>query len=86
MRRALALAARPVVTAAPIWFLLAVALNGRGLREQMHRLLLGRPGVPTGEAVAPSLLGFAHLLLGSVVGGLLWLRLRSAGPVDGVGA
>lgn len=62
-----------------------VALNGLGLREQMHILFLGPLGVPKGEAVALSLLVFAHLMLGSVIGGLLWLRLRSFGGLERTG-
>lgn len=71
----------PLLTAAAAIAMLTsvpVALNGLGLREQMHILFLRPLGVPKEEAVALSLLVFGHLMLGGVIGGVLWLRLRAA--------
>jgi hypothetical protein len=50
-------------------------VNGLGLREQLHALLLQPLGVPREAAVAISLLIFAHLLVSSLVGLVFWLRL-----------
>jgi glycosyltransferase 2 family protein len=54
---------------------LPVSLNGLGLREQLHVVLLQPLGVPREAAVAISLLLFAHLLVTSVGGFILWLRV-----------
>lgn len=51
-----------------------VAINGLGLREQLHVLMLEPLGVPKEAAVAISLLVFAHLIVASIAGGLLWWR------------
>jgi glycosyltransferase 2 family protein len=53
-----------------------VSLNGLGLREHLHALLLAPLGVPREVAVAISLLFFTHLLVSSVVGAVLWIRSR----------
>jgi glycosyltransferase 2 family protein len=52
-----------------------ISLNGLGVREQLHVWLLAPLGVPTEVALAISLLLFAHLLVASVVGLVLWLRM-----------
>jgi uncharacterized protein (TIRG00374 family) len=52
-----------------------ISLNGLGVREQLHVWLLAPLGVPTEFALAISLLLFAHLLVASVVGLVLWLRM-----------
>jgi glycosyltransferase 2 family protein len=52
-----------------------ISLNGLGVREQLHVWLLAPLGVPTEVALAISLLMFAHLLVASVVGLVLWLRM-----------
>lgn len=51
-----------------------IAINGIGLREQLHVLLLEPLGVPKEMAVAISLLLFGHLLVASLAGGFLWWR------------
>jgi hypothetical protein len=51
---------------------LPIAINGLGLREQLHVLLLGPLGVRREVAVAISLLLFGHLLAASLAGGVLW--------------
>jgi hypothetical protein len=58
-----------------------ISLNGLGVREQLHVWLLAPLGVPTEVALAISLLMFAHLLVASVVGLVIWLR-RPAVPAD----
>jgi hypothetical protein len=55
-----------------------VSINGLGLREQLHAILLQPLGVTREAAVAISLLTFAHLLVSSLVGVLFWLQLPSA--------
>ena len=69
----MAVASAAVLTNIPI------TVNGLGLREQLHVLLLTPLGVPKEAAVAISLLLFGHVLLVSVAGGLVWWRL-SRGP------
>jgi uncharacterized protein (TIRG00374 family) len=54
-----------------------VSVNGLGLREQLHAVLLQPLGVPREAAVAISLLIFAHLLVSSVLGFLFWMRTPS---------
>jgi uncharacterized protein (TIRG00374 family) len=63
------------VTTASLLSNLPVSVNGLGLREQLHALLLQPLGVPREAAVAISLLIFAHLLVSSLIGLLFWLRL-----------
>lgn len=63
------------VTTASFLSNLPVSVNGLGLREQLHALLLQPLGIPREAAVAISLLIFAHLLVSSLVGLLFWLRL-----------
>jgi hypothetical protein len=71
----------PVLTALASLSVLStvpVAINGLGVREQLHVLLLAPLGIDGEVAVAISLLLFAHMLLVSVAGGLLWWRIRRA--------
>ena len=63
------------VTTASLLSNLPVSVNGLGLREQLHALLLQPLGVPREAAVAISLLIFAHLLVSSLLGLMFWLRL-----------
>ena len=63
------------VTTASLLSNLPVSVNGLGLREQLHALLLQPLGVPREAAVAISLLIFAHLLVSSLLGLAFWLRL-----------
>lgn len=51
-----------------------VALNGLGLREQLHAALLAPLGVPREAAIGISLLFFGHLLLASLLGMMFWMR------------
>ena len=50
-----------------------IALNGLGVREQLHAWLFAPLGVPKEVAVALSLLLFAHVIAASVCGMVLWL-------------
>jgi len=63
------------VTTASLLSNIPVSVNGLGLREQLHVILLQPLGVPREAAVAISLLIFAHLLVSSLVGLLFWIRL-----------
>jgi uncharacterized membrane protein YbhN (UPF0104 family) len=69
------------VTTASFLSNLPVSVNGLGLREQLHVLLLQPLGVPREAAVGISLLIFAHLLVSSLFGLLFWLRLPAM-PVE----
>lgn len=53
---------------------LPVAVNGLGLREQLHLALLGTFGLTPEAAASISLLLFAHLLAISAVGAVFWMR------------
>jgi uncharacterized protein (TIRG00374 family) len=55
-----------------------VSVNGIGLREQMHALLFASIGVPKEVSVSLALLLFSHFLLLSLVGCILWFRIRPA--------
>ena len=63
------------ITSAAVLSNIPVTVNGVGLREQLHVLLLTPLGVPKEAAVAISLLLFGHVLLVSIAGGLLWWRM-----------
>ena len=52
-----------------------VSVNGLGIREQLHALLLQPLGIPREAAVAISLLLFGHAVLSSVFGFVLWVRM-----------
>ena len=54
-----------------------ISVNGIGLREQLHYLLFGSLGVSKELAVGISVIIFSQLLILSIFGGLVWLRLRS---------
>jgi hypothetical protein len=54
-----------------------ISVNGIGLREQLHYLLFGALGVSKELAVSASLLVFSELLLLSLVGCVVWLRVRT---------
>ena len=63
-----------VVTTTAVLSNVPISLNGLGVREQLHVWLLAPLGVPAEVALAMSLLMFAHLLVASGVGLVLWLR------------
>jgi uncharacterized protein (TIRG00374 family) len=63
------------VTTASLLSNIPISVNGLGLREQLHAILLQPLGVPREAAVAISLLIFAHLLVSSLLGLVFWLRL-----------
>lgn len=54
-----------------------ISVNGIGLREQLHYLLFGSLGVSKELAVGISVIIFSQFLILSVLGGLVWLRLRA---------
>jgi uncharacterized protein (TIRG00374 family) len=64
------------VTTASLLSNIPISVNGLGLREQLHAILLQPLGVPREAAVAISLLIFAHLLVSSLLGLVFWLRLE----------
>jgi glycosyltransferase 2 family protein len=66
------------VTTASLLSNIPVSINGLGLREQLHAILLQPLGVTREAAVAISLLTFAHLIVSSLVGLLFWLRLPAS--------
>ena len=53
-----------------------ISVNGIGLREQLHYLLFAEMGLSKEVSVSLSLLVFSYSLVLSVVGYVLWLRLR----------
>jgi hypothetical protein len=65
-----------VVMATAVLSNIPVSLNGLGLREQLHALLLAPLGVPREVAVAVSLLFFCHLLVSSLFGAVFWIQSR----------
>jgi uncharacterized membrane protein YbhN (UPF0104 family) len=62
------------VTAVAVLSNIPIAVNGLGVREQLHAWLLAPLGVPKEVAVAISLLLYGHLLVGSLFGLMGWLR------------
>src|SRR5262245_4834152 len=54
-----------------------VSLNGIGLREQLHSILVVSLGVSKELAVGISVIVFSQFLILSVFGGLVWLQLRA---------
>ena len=68
-----------IVIAIAILSNIPVALNGIGLREQLHSLFFVALGISKEVAVGASLLLFSGLLSVSIVGSLFWLR-RSRHP------
>jgi uncharacterized membrane protein YbhN (UPF0104 family) len=69
-----------VVTTTAVLSNVPISLNGLGVREQLHVWLLAPLGVPTEVALAISLLMFAHLIVASVLGLVLWLRMPALPP------
>ena len=67
-----------IIVSMAIFVNIPISVNGIGLREQLHSMLFGTIGITKEVAVSLSLLVFAHMLLLSLVGWLLWFRLRSA--------
>ena len=63
-----------VVTATAVLSNIPISLNGLGLREQLHAVLLAPLGVPPEMAVAISLLLYGHLVIASVIGLVFWLQ------------
>jgi glycosyltransferase 2 family protein len=61
------------VTAIAALSMVPLAINGLGLREQLHVLMLGTLGVPREVAFAVSIMLLSHLLLVSLIGLVLWL-------------
>lgn len=66
------------VTTASLLSNVPISVNGLGLREQLHAILLQPLGIPREAAVAISLLIFAHLLVSSLFGLVFWLRLPAS--------
>jgi len=69
------------VTTASLLSNVPVSVNGLGIREQLHALLLQPLGIPREAAVAISLLLFAYVLVSSLVGFVCWLRMPAL-PVN----
>ena len=72
---------------------LPVAINGLGLREQLHLALLGTFGLSAEAAAGISLLLFANLLAVSTIGAICWLSTpggraanRAVNPAPAAGA
>lgn len=63
-----------------------ISVNGIGLREQLHYLLFASLGVSKELAVGISLIVFSQFLILSVLGGLIWLRLRARASLNDVAA
>jgi len=61
-----------------------ISVNGIGLREQLHYLLFGSLGVSKELAVGISVIIFSQLLILSIFGGLVWLRLRARASLTDV--
>jgi uncharacterized protein (TIRG00374 family) len=57
-----------------------ISLNGVGLREQLHFVMLGAIGIPKEAAVAISLIVYSQLLLLSLVGCTVWLKTKPGRP------
>jgi hypothetical protein len=63
-----------VVASTTVLSNIPVSLNGLGVREQLHVVLLGPLGVSREMAVAISLLLYGHLVIASVIGLAFWLQ------------
>ncbi|HXG87690.1 MAG TPA: lysylphosphatidylglycerol synthase transmembrane domain-containing protein [Vicinamibacterales bacterium] len=74
------LAVTAAVTAIATLSNVPIAVNGLGLREQLHLALLAGFALSREAAAGISLLLFGHLLLISAIGALLWLRGPATGP------
>ena len=68
------LAVAAAVTAIATLSNFPIAVNGLGLREQLHFAMLAGFGLSKEGAAGLSLLFFGHLLVLSIVGGALWAR------------
>src|SRR5439155_2670792 len=66
-----------VLVAIAILSNIPISVNGIGLREQLHYLLFASLGVSKELAVGISVIVFSQFLILSVLGGLVWLRLRA---------
>lgn len=77
-----------VATSTSVLSNVPLSLNGLGVREQLHVWLLEPLGVPAEVALALSLLVYGHLLVSSLAGLVLWLRMPAtgAGVVERAGA
>jgi uncharacterized protein (TIRG00374 family) len=78
------LAVLVVLVAIAILSNIPISVNGIGLREQLHYLLFGSLGVSKELAVGISVIIFSQLLILSVCGGLVWLRLRTRATLTDV--
>ena len=65
------------VVSMSIFINIPISVNGIGLREQLHYLLFDSMGLPKEVSVSLSLLVFGYLLVLSLMGYLVWLRLQS---------
>ena len=70
------LAAILVTASVAIFVNVPISVNGIGLREQLHVLLLSELGVPREVSVGISVLLFSYSLLVSLAGWVLWLKLK----------
>jgi uncharacterized protein (TIRG00374 family) len=72
----------PVLTAVimiSVFSSVPITVNGIGLREQLHFLLLAELGLPKEVSVGISLLMFAHVLLMSLAGYAVWVSTKMGG-------
>lgn len=72
----------PVLTAVimiSVFASVPITVNGIGLREQLHFLLLAELGLPKEVSVGISLLMFAHVLLMSLAGYAVWVSMKMGG-------
>jgi hypothetical protein len=63
--------------------MLPVSIGGLGLNQAAYPFFYGLAGVPADHAVAVSVLMQAIILLGSLPGGLFWLRGRRKASLEG---
>ncbi|MDP3716246.1 MAG: lysylphosphatidylglycerol synthase transmembrane domain-containing protein [Acidobacteriota bacterium] len=65
-----------VIVGMAVFVNVPLSVNGIGLREQLHVLLFAGLGVPPEVAVWIALLLFSHSLVLSLVGCVLWLKVK----------
>ena len=65
-----------IVIGMAIFINVPISVNGIGLREQLHALLFATLGVPKEVSVSLALLLFSHFLLLSLVGYVVWFRVK----------
>jgi uncharacterized membrane protein YbhN (UPF0104 family) len=65
-----------IVMSIGIFSNLPISINGIGVREQLHFLLLGIFQIPKETAVSIALIVFSQMLLLSALGGVFWWRVR----------